>query len=98
MLGVRRLLPHVFGYDSVARPKPGPDMVDAFAAAAGLAPAEIAVVGDNHHDLAMARAAHAGAAVGVLSGTGEAADLAPLADVILADIRALPGWLHQNRK
>jgi phosphoglycolate phosphatase len=99
MLGVAPRLPHIFGYDSVARPKPGPDMVFAFAAATGLTPPEILVIGDNHHDLAMARAAGAGAAIGVLSGTGEEADPAPLADAILPDINALPGWLaHQNMK
>jgi phosphoglycolate phosphatase len=99
MLGVRRLLPHVFGYDSVPRPKPAPDMVHAFAAATGLAPAEILVIGDNHHDLAMAREGGAGASIGVLSGTGEEYDLAALADAILPDINALPAWLaHQNRK
>jgi phosphoglycolate phosphatase len=97
-LGVDSYLPHVFGYDSVPFPKPAPDMVHAFAEATGLAPAEIAVVGDNRHDLEMARSAGAGVAIGVLSGTGERDDLAPLADVILDDIRALPGWLHQNRK
>jgi phosphoglycolate phosphatase len=99
MLGVADRLPHVFGYDSVASPKPAPDMVHAFAAATGLAPDEIAVIGDNHHDLAMAKAAGAGIAIGVLSGTGEEPDLAPLADAILPDINALPGFLaHQNMK
>jgi phosphoglycolate phosphatase len=97
-LGVDPYLPHVFGYDSVRYPKPAPDMVHAFVAATGLTPADIAVVGDNRHDLEMARSAGAGAAIGVLSGTGSRDDLASLADAILADIRALPDWLHQNRK
>ena len=35
MLGVDQHLPHIFGYDSVANPKPAPDMVHAFAAATG---------------------------------------------------------------
>jgi phosphoglycolate phosphatase-like HAD superfamily hydrolase len=78
MLGVSPYLPHVFGYDSVPRPKPAPDMVHAFAAATGLDPGEIAVVGDNVHDLHMARAAGAGAAIGVLTGNAQAEDLAPL--------------------
>ena len=30
-LGVDAYLPHVFGYDSVAHPKPAPDIVHAFA-------------------------------------------------------------------
>lgn len=94
MLGVSEYLPHVFGYDSVARPKPAPDMVHAFAALTGLPLAEIAVVGDNTHDLHMARAAGAGAAIGVLSGTGRREDLAPLADIVLESICDLPGWLR----
>ena len=54
------------------------------------------VVGDNVHDLAMARAAGAGAAIGVLSGNGAAADLAPLADAVLDSVCDLPGWLGAN--
>jgi phosphoglycolate phosphatase len=92
-LGVAAHLPHVFGYDSVAHPKPAPDMVHAFAAAAGLALGEIVVVGDNNHDLAMARAAGAGAAIGVLTGNSSADDLAGLADAVLDSICDLPAWL-----
>jgi phosphoglycolate phosphatase len=86
----------VLGYDAVTNPKPAPDMVLAFAAKAGLAPADVVVVGDNAHDLVMARTAGAGAAVGVLSGNGAAADLAPFADAILDSIRDLPSWLAQH--
>jgi phosphoglycolate phosphatase len=96
-LKVDRYLPHVFGYDSVARPKPAPDMVHAFAAAIGAPAAEVAVVGDNTHDLHMARSAGAGAAIGVLSGTGKAEDLAPLADHVLDSIADLPAWLTSRR-
>jgi phosphoglycolate phosphatase len=92
-LGLEKYLPHVFGYDSVPRPKPAPDMVHAFAAAVGLSPKDIVVVGDNRHDLEMARAAGA-IAVGVCSGTSAAADLEELADAVLPDIRALPSWLR----
>lgn len=95
-LGVAELLPLVFGYDAVARPKPAPDSVHAFCEAIGAAPREIAVVGDNLHDLEMARAAGAGAAVGVLTGNSAAHDLAPLADVVLASVRDLPGWLRSR--
>lgn len=84
----------VYGYDSVPRPKPAPDVVFAFAKLTGLSPAEIAFVGDNRHDLETGRAAHAGLVVGVLSGTGTRAALAPLADVILASVADLPEWLE----
>ncbi len=92
-LDIARFLPHVFGYDSVERPKPAPDIVHAFAVATGIPVEAIAVIGDNPHDLQMARAAGAGAAIGVLSGNSERADLAPLADAVLDSVRDLPGWL-----
>jgi phosphoglycolate phosphatase len=94
-LGFAERLPYVLGYDAVAAGKPAPDLVHAFCAATGLAPGDVAVVGDNTHDLAMARSAGAGWAVGVLSGTGSADDLAPLADVVLAGIGDLPAWVRQ---
>jgi phosphoglycolate phosphatase len=95
-LGVGDRLPYVFGYDSVPSPKPAPDIVHAFADVVGVRPVEVAVVGDNRHDLAMARSSGAGAAIGVLSGNSGSDDLAPLADVILPSIRELPEWLsHQ---
>ena len=96
--GLLRHLPHVFGYDAVARAKPAPDMVHAFADASGIPPAEIAVVGDNAHDLEMARSAGAGLVVGVTSGNSAVADLEPLADAMLPSVRELPAYLHQNRK
>ena len=96
-LGIAKHLPHVYGYDSVARPKPAPDMVHAFAAATGVAAQAIVVIGDNTHDLKMARSAGAGAAIGVLSGTGTAAELAPLADCLLDSIADLPAWLAARR-
>jgi phosphoglycolate phosphatase len=96
--GLDRYFAHVFGYDSVASAKPAPDMVHAFCAASGLAPQEVVVVGDNAHDMAMARAAGAGLAIGVTTGNSSAADLMPIADAVLDRLGALPGWLHQNRK
>jgi phosphoglycolate phosphatase len=96
-VGADRYLARVFGYDSVAHPKPAPDIVEAFAAAIDAAPAEIAVIGDNLHDIAMARAAGAGAAVGVLTGNSNRADLAPHADAVLDSIRDLPEWLAAAR-
>lgn len=83
----------VCGFDSGHGIKPQPGMVLGFCAAVGLAPAEVAVVGDNTHDLEMARAAGAGLRVGVLTGTGRRAELAPLADLILPGIAALPDAL-----
>ena len=39
----------------VPRPKPAPDIVHAFSSAVGVPPHEIVVIGDNPHDLDMAR-------------------------------------------
>ena len=58
-LGLAEFLPYVFGYDSVPHPKPAPDIVFAFAAAVGVRPHDVAVVGDNRYDMEMARAAGA---------------------------------------
>jgi phosphoglycolate phosphatase len=78
------------GCDSRYGAKPGPGMALAFCAAVDLAPAQVAVVGDAVHDLAMGRAAGVGLTVGVLSGTSAREDLAGLADLIVADIGGLP--------
>jgi len=82
----------VTGYDSGNGVKPGPGMVLACAKAFGISPAEIAVVGDNTHDIDMARSGGAGLAIAVLSGTGGSDDLAA-ADACLADVMALPAFL-----
>lgn len=95
-LGLTGRIDHLIGYDSVARPKPEADMVHAFCDAAGLHPGEVAVVGDNTHDLDMARAAGAGWAVGVLTGTSDRAHLEPHADVILEGVSELVAWLEQT--
>jgi phosphoglycolate phosphatase len=93
-LGFAHMFAAAYGYDAVARPKPAPDVVIAFADMAGMKTSEIAMVGDNRHDLETGRAAGAGLIVGVLSGTGTRATLAPLADVILDSVADLPGYLE----
>jgi len=92
-LGVAQMFDAAFGYDAVANPKPAPDTVHAFCDLTGLRPAQLAMVGDNRHDLQMARAGGVGLAVGVLSGTGTLESLSPLADVVLDSIADLPGFL-----
>jgi phosphoglycolate phosphatase len=81
----------VAGYDSGHGGKPEPGMVLAFARHLGLAPAQVAMVGDSIHDLHAARAAGA-LAVAVLSGPATRAELAPHADHIVEDIGALPAF------
>jgi phosphoglycolate phosphatase len=51
------------------------------------------MVGDNRHDLQMARAGGVGLAVAVLSGTGTLESLSPLADIVLDSIADLPAYL-----
>ena len=95
-LGLAGFFPHVFGYDSVKNPKPAPDIVYAFSEAARVKPSQIVVIGDNPHDLEMARSAGAGAALGVLTGNSGREDLAPLADAVLESVCELPDWLRQR--
>ncbi|WP_029059244.1 HAD family hydrolase [Stappia stellulata] len=78
------------GYDSGYGYKPGPGMLTAFSEKTGIPASQIAMVGDNLHDLEMARAGHAGLRVAVLTGTGTREELAPHADLCLASIADLP--------
>jgi phosphoglycolate phosphatase len=81
----------IAGYDSGHGGKPEPGMVLAFARHLGIAPDEVAMVGDSIHDLHAARAAGA-LAVGVLSGPATREELEPHADHIVEDISALPAF------
>jgi phosphoglycolate phosphatase len=92
-LSIAQLFDAAYGYDAVANPKPAPDTVVAFCDLTGLKSAEIAMVGDNRHDLEMARAGGCGLAIGVLSGTGTRESLSPIADVVLGSVAELPGFL-----
>jgi len=87
--GIIDLLDYVAGYDSGFGVKPEPGMVEGFCRATGLAAGAVAMIGDNSHDMAMGRAAGAGLTIGVLTGTGSAASLAPLCDLCLAGIADL---------
>ncbi len=95
-LGVSQLFEAAYGYDAVANPKPAPDVIIAFADMTGLKPSEIAMVGDNNHDMETGRAAGAGLRVAVLSGTGTRATLEPLAHVVLPSIADLPDYFTRG--
>ncbi|HSA82725.1 MAG TPA: HAD family hydrolase [Geminicoccaceae bacterium] len=90
---VRDRVRFVAGADSGFELKPAAGMTLGFCAALGLAPAEVAVVGDNLADLAMARAAGAGLAIAVLTGGCPAAALQAQADLVLASIAQLEAAL-----
>lgn len=80
---------YIVGYDSGHGIKPGPGMVHGFCQITGLGPEEVMVVGDNAHDIEMGRAAGAGLVVGVLTGTSSEAELAPIADHVVDNIKKL---------
>lgn len=92
-LGVTDLFSFVSGYDSGWGLKPGPGMPNAFAAAAGIAAADLVMVGDSVHDLEAGRAAGAAASVAVLTGPATEAELAPHADIVLPSVADLPDYL-----
>lgn len=94
-LGIAQMFDAAYGYDAVANPKPAPDSIHAFSDLTGLKPSEIAMVGDNRHDLEMAKAGGA-LAIAVLSGTGTRESLTPMADVVLDSIADLPAFFARE--
>ncbi|APG90169.1 HAD family hydrolase [Sinorhizobium americanum] len=91
--GFDTYLHYIAGYDSGYGVKPQPGMVLGFCAATGLTPQQVAVVGDNNHDMHMGRAAGAGLTIAVLTGTGSRQSLAGASDHCLADITELEAVL-----
>ncbi len=90
--GVLHAFDLVLGFDSGFGAKPSPKPLLACADHMGLAPESMVMVGDSTHDLTAGRRAGM-RTVGVLTGPASAVELAPLADVVLPDIGALPAWL-----
>jgi phosphoglycolate phosphatase len=84
-LGVEQYFEIILGSDSVAVPKPSGQMVARFAEVTGFAPHEIAMVGDNSHDMEEARQGGA-MAIAVLSGNAGHGDIAHLADHTLNSV------------
>lgn len=78
------------GCDSGFGSKPEPGMGLAFAKSMAVEPAACAMIGDNLHDLEMARRAGFGLRIGVLTGPSGRPDLEPYADVVLDSICDLP--------
>jgi phosphoglycolate phosphatase len=93
-LGVLELFDAVIAADTVATPKPSGDMIRRFAGTVGVKPSEIAMVGDNAHDMEEARNGGAGLAIGVLTGNAGHDDIAHLADHTLGSIAELPALLR----
>lgn len=91
---VLELFDFIAGYDSGHGGKPDPGMVHAFCAATGLDAGAVAVIGDNLHDMEMARRAGAGLRIAVLTGTGDRMGLADAADHVIDGIAQLEGLLQ----
>jgi phosphoglycolate phosphatase len=94
-LDAAQLFDVILGADSVKRPKPFGDMIHAFADAVGIKTSEVAMVGDNPHDMETAHDAKAGLAIGVLSGNSARDHLAPLADHVIGTIAELPALIRR---
>ncbi|MFS8145505.1 HAD family hydrolase [Rhizobium sp. BR 249] len=87
--GFAQYVDYIAGYDSGFGTKPEPGMLLGFCAATGLSPEEIAMVGDNNHDLHMGLNAGAGLRIAVLTGTGSRDSLAAAAHHVLDDITGI---------
>jgi len=88
-LGVMGLIDAVVSADDELEVKPAAAAVVHLCRTLDVPPAATAVVGDSMADLTMGRVARAGRVIGVLSGVGTAAELEPLADVILPSVAEL---------
>lgn len=86
ILGAAPWVDHLVCGDDGFPAKPAPEMVLAACERLGVAPARTAVVGDTLGDLLMGERAGVGLRVAVLTGAGQAAQLASHADVVLASI------------
>ena len=95
--GIADLFDFVSGFDSGWGGKPETGQMQAFLRQTGLRPEAVAMVGDSLHDLDAGRAAGM-RTVAVLTGIFPAEVLAPHADVVLADIGELPGWIARQGK
>lgn len=87
--GIAPHLDFACGYDSGHGAKPEAGMALAFCEATGLGPHEIAVIGDNSHDMDMGRSAGAGLRIAVLTGTGTRETLGPISDLCLTSVAEL---------
>jgi haloacid dehalogenase superfamily, subfamily IA, variant 1 with third motif having Dx(3-4)D or Dx(3-4)E len=92
--GITSCVDFVAGYDSGFGTKPDAGMLLGFCAATRLEPRQVAMVGDNRHDLQMGANAGAGVKIGVLTGTGSRETLDGLADICVEDITALETLLR----
>ncbi len=94
LLGLADTFEAVITSDRVARPKPSGDMIRAFAQHCGFQPHEIAIVGDNSHDMEEAHNGGAGLGIAVLTGNAARQHIEHLADHVIASVADLPSLLR----
>lgn len=92
-IGVVEHFVEIIAADTVEVPKPSGNMIRRFAEVTGLQPSEIAMVGDNAHDMDEARNGGAGLAIAVLTGNAESHHIEHLADHTIASVADLPALL-----
>jgi len=95
-LGVARRFARICGPDDVPARKPDPAGLLQLMGEAGAAPSATAMVGDSAIDVLTGRAA-AVRTVGVSYGLDAIGLRAEPPDVVLDDLRELPGWLRRPR-
>ncbi len=93
-IGVVEHFADIIAADTVDVPKPSGNMIRRFAEVTGLAVHEIAMVGDNSHDMEEARNGGAGLAIAVLTGNAEAHHIEHLADHTIPSVADLPRLLR----
>ena len=93
-IGVVEHFADIIAADTVEVPKPSGNMIRRFAEVTGLSTHEIAMVGDNSHDMEEARNGGAGLAIAVLTGNAEARHIAHFADHTIASVADLPRLLR----
>ena len=90
--GVDGYFDTILGYDSGYGGKPATGMQRAFCAQHGLAPQEVLMVGDSLHDIISGRDAGM-KTLAVTTGATPRKALEAVAEVVLADIGEIEGWL-----
>lgn len=93
-LGMAHFFIEIIAADTVDTPKPSGDMIRQFARTTGLDVSEIAMVGDNSHDMEEAHNGGAGLAIGVLTGNAGPEHIAHLAHHTLDSIAHIPHLLR----
>ena len=93
-LAVSHFFETIIGADSVEVPKPSGQMIELFSRNTGLKPGEVAMVGDNIHDLEEARNGGAGLGIGVLTGNAERHHIEHAADHVFDSVADLPAFFR----